>query len=221
MIEKRSTTLNRSVPNLLIATKWNPNIEGHCIDHISLLTVALATDVLLDGEWFLSDIFSTITQRVKQCIGLILIPPIYNAWDLQMRTRHKIAVIGLFLLGGFTTTTGILRLHFLSFAYASLKDPLFNDITCRPPSRLSYTITFTDLQFRQLRSCTLLVNRRDQCWRCERLHAHTSSAVRSLWRPSKQTLCRLRWVHLCSLVTCSYAGRERPSQTWYHDKSQS
>ena len=50
-----------------------------------------------------------------------------------MRTRHKIAVIGIFLLGGFTTITGILRLHFLSFAYASLKDPLFNDTACKSP----------------------------------------------------------------------------------------
>ena len=55
-----------------------------------------------------------------------------------MRTRHKIAVIQIFLLGGFTTITGILRLHFLSFAYASLKDPLFNDIVCKSPLRLLY-----------------------------------------------------------------------------------
>ena len=103
-----------------------------------LLRVALATDVVLDGKCFLSDIFSTITQRVKQCIGSILILPIYNVWKLQMRTRHKIAVIGLFLLGGFTTITGILRLHFLSFANASLKKPPFGDITCKSPSRFPY-----------------------------------------------------------------------------------
>lgn len=47
-----------------------------------------------------------------------------------MPTRQKIAVIAIFFLGGFTTITGILRLHFLSYAYASLKAPLFNDIAC-------------------------------------------------------------------------------------------
>jgi len=49
-----------------------------------------------------------------------------------MRTRHKVGVIGIFFLGGFTTITGILRLHFLSYAYASLKNPLFNDVACTP-----------------------------------------------------------------------------------------
>lgn len=49
-----------------------------------------------------------------------------------MRTRHKVGVIAIFLLGGFTTITGILRLHFLSYAYESLKDPLFNDVACMP-----------------------------------------------------------------------------------------
>ena len=47
-----------------------------------------------------------------------------------MRTRHKVAVIGIFFLGCFTTVTGIIRLHFLSYAYASLKEPLFNDVDC-------------------------------------------------------------------------------------------
>ena len=49
-----------------------------------------------------------------------------------MRTRDKVGVIAIFFLGGFTTITGILRLHFLSYAYASLKNPLFNDVACMP-----------------------------------------------------------------------------------------
>ena len=48
-----------------------------------------------------------------------------------MRTPQKVAVIGLFLLGGFTAITGIIRLHFLTYAYASLKHPLYNDVTCK------------------------------------------------------------------------------------------
>ena len=47
-----------------------------------------------------------------------------------MRTPQKIVVIGLFFLGGFTTIMGIIRLHFLTYAYASLKHPLFNDVAC-------------------------------------------------------------------------------------------
>ena len=64
---------------------------------------------------------------------MILVLPVYNVWKLQMRTRHKLAVIAIFLLGGFTTITGIIRLHFLTFAFGSLRDPLFSDVTCEIP----------------------------------------------------------------------------------------
>lgn len=67
--------------------------------------------------------------------GFILLLPIYNVWQLQMPIHRKLAVIGIFLLGGLVTITGIIRLHFLTLAYASLKDPLkdtlFNDISCK------------------------------------------------------------------------------------------
>lgn len=64
-------------------------------------------------------------------VGLILLLPVYNVWKLQMRTRRKIAVINIFLLGGFTTITGIIRLHFLSYAFAALGEPLFADVACK------------------------------------------------------------------------------------------
>lgn len=63
--------------------------------------------------------------------GLILLLPVYNVWKLQMRTRRKIAVVGIFLLGGFTTITGIIRLHFLNYAFAALGEPLFADVACK------------------------------------------------------------------------------------------
>ncbi|KAI4212892.1 MAG: hypothetical protein LQ351_004417 [Letrouitia transgressa] len=88
---------------------WEPKVKFHCINQIRLYTTALATDVVTDG--------------------LILLLPVYNVWKLQMRTPQKIVVTGLFLLGGFTTVTGIIRLHFLQYAYASLKQPTFNDVT--------------------------------------------------------------------------------------------
>ena len=65
--------------------------------------------------------------------GLILLLPIYNVWQLQMPIRRKLAVIGMFLLGGLVTITGIFRLHFLGAAYASLGRPRFSDVTCKPP----------------------------------------------------------------------------------------
>ena len=56
-----------------------------------------------------------------------------------MRTRHKIAVIGIFLLGGFTTITGILRLHFLPFAFDETPlDSAFDDLACKSPLKLLY-----------------------------------------------------------------------------------
>lgn len=69
---------------------------------------------------------------------MILLLPIYNVWKLHMRTHHKIAVIAMFLLGGFTTVTGIIRLHFLTYAFSSLRHPLFNDRPCRFPLHFSF-----------------------------------------------------------------------------------
>lgn len=74
---------------------------------------------------------------------MILILPIYNVWKLQMRTRHKISVIAIFFLGGFTTITGIMRLHFLTYAFSSLRDPLFSDVTCKF-LKTSHSIAATD-----------------------------------------------------------------------------
>ena len=48
-----------------------------------------------------------------------------------MPVYRRLAVIGIFLLGGLVTITGIMRLHFFTLAYASLKDPLFNDVSCK------------------------------------------------------------------------------------------
>ena len=74
-----------------------------------------------------------------------------------MRTPQKVIVIGLFLLGGFTTITGIIRLHFLTYAYASLKHPLYNDVTCESLSRLPFSRLIRMMR-RQFRTCILLVD---------------------------------------------------------------
>ena len=94
-----------------------------------LYRTALVTDVVTDGGFI--GLLPIASHCAKIFVGLILLLPVYNVWKLQMRTPQKIAVICLFFLGGFTTITGIIRLHFLTYAYASLKHPLFNDVTCR------------------------------------------------------------------------------------------
>ena len=53
--------LNRPVSCLPIAANWNPNLTAHCVDEIKLFTVALATDVVTDGEWALADISLAVT----------------------------------------------------------------------------------------------------------------------------------------------------------------
>lgn len=64
--------------------------------------------------------------------GFILLLPIPNVWKLQMSTRQKVTVVGIFFLGAFTTITGIIRLHFVTEAYASLDEQVFfNDIYCQ------------------------------------------------------------------------------------------
>ena len=55
-----------------------------------------------------------------------------------MPTRQKIAVLGIFLLGGFTTITGIIRLYFVLNAYPLLEESLFNDTQCKSRIRLLY-----------------------------------------------------------------------------------
>lgn len=83
-----------------------------------------------------------MTQREDK-IGLILLLPMYNVWKLHMRPRQKIAVIAIFLLGGFTTVTGILRLHFQNYGFSSPHHPLFNDETCKFLNT-SHSIAVTD-----------------------------------------------------------------------------
>ena len=96
-----------------------------------------------------------------------------------MRTPQKAIVIGLFLLGGFTTITGIIRLHFLTYAYASLKHPLYNDVTCKWLSRVSFSLLIRVMR-RQLRTSILLVDHRDKCWHSECLPASTATDLHSL-----------------------------------------
>ena len=50
-----------------------------------------------------------------------------------MPTARKLAVIFMFLLGGLVTVTGAIRLHFLTWAYASLQNPRYADVSCTLP----------------------------------------------------------------------------------------
>ena len=73
-------------------------------------------------------------QVLIDFIGLILLLPIYNVWGLQMPIQRKLAVIGIFLLGGLVVVAGGIRLYYLHRAYASIRHWQFDDFTCEHPS---------------------------------------------------------------------------------------
>ena len=120
--------LIRLVSCVPVSYQWDPNVSFHCVNQIVLFRTALVTDVVTDGG--LLNLLPIASYRAKTFVGLILLFPVSNVWKLQMRTPDKMAVIGIFFLGGFTTITGIIRLHFLTYTYASLKHPLFDDVSC-------------------------------------------------------------------------------------------
>ena len=60
---------------------------------------------------------------------MILALPVYNVWQLQMPLVRRISVIGIFLLEGFVTIVGIVRLVFLVGAFGALEDPT-DDMMC-------------------------------------------------------------------------------------------
>lgn len=129
-ISRNKAALNVLVSCMPISSQWDPTVAFTCVNQISLFTAALATDVITDGEMVITWICLDKANRSILCAGLILLLPIYNVWHLQMPTHRKVAVIFIFLLGGLVTITGIIRLHFLTLAYNSLEDHLFNDISC-------------------------------------------------------------------------------------------
>ncbi len=68
MIDQKLIALNRLVSCWPIAFEWNPNLDGKCVDQISLFTAALATDVITDGESILSKTLCghDSTRRIMQ-----------------------------------------------------------------------------------------------------------------------------------------------------------
>lgn len=51
---KMMILITGSVSCTIISSNWNPKTEHHCVDQITLFTVALATDVVTDGKWISS-----------------------------------------------------------------------------------------------------------------------------------------------------------------------
>ena len=70
------------------------------------------------------------TERYMCLLVLILSLPVYHVWKLQMPTKRKLCVIGIFLLGGLVTITGIIRLYYIQQTYALFRHPLWDDVTC-------------------------------------------------------------------------------------------
>ncbi|KZF23478.1 hypothetical protein L228DRAFT_238042 [Xylona heveae TC161] len=77
----------------------NPMAKGRCINTYAFF--------LANGG------LSVVTDFI------ILTVPLPMVWKLQMPTAQKLAVTGIFLLGGFVCIAGIVRLHFLSQMYVT------------------------------------------------------------------------------------------------------
>ena len=56
--------------------------------------------------------------------------PVYSVYKLQMPVYRKLAIIGIFLLGGLVTVTGIIRIHYLTLMYSALSRSTFDDVEC-------------------------------------------------------------------------------------------
>lgn len=73
-----------------IPRAWDLRIPGHCLN--------------LNALWIGNAIPNIITDAI------ILAMPIYPVWKLRMRRSQRIAVLGIFLLGGFVIIASIYRL---------------------------------------------------------------------------------------------------------------
>jgi hypothetical protein len=90
-----------------IEGNWSPTPIGKCVDFFKLYKSMVVSDVLLDG--------------------LVLIIPMYPVWQLQMPTRQKISVSGIFLLGGLVVLSGIFRIKAMFQALVFLPDRDYNE----------------------------------------------------------------------------------------------
>ena len=63
-----------------IEAAWNPAVEGHCINLSTVLVVGASMDIVTDF--------------------VILLLPMPQLWCLQVSTKQKIQLTGIFLLGG-------------------------------------------------------------------------------------------------------------------------
>lgn len=85
---------------------WDKQQPGHCIPN-ALILIGMTNGVLS----FVGDL-------------VILALPVPMIWSLQINIRRKIALNGIFLIGGFVCLTSIFR--FVALAHINTKD-----ITCK------------------------------------------------------------------------------------------
>ncbi|KAI9787990.1 MAG: hypothetical protein M1816_007294 [Peltula sp. TS41687] len=141
-----------------IASHWDPTIPFKCVDRIKLFTIALATDVITDA-------------------GILALPS-YNVWRLQMPTARKVAVLGIFLLGGLVTVTGIIRLHYVTRAYNALKNPRFTDVKYIYAPSFYWSVIETNVGV--LSACLPTMRPLYRAYRLDSLMHKTSGSLRNL-----------------------------------------
>lgn len=114
------------------------NFAG-CVNIKELLWATCISDIITDGiyphphllyqssQLLFLKIFPSLTFYNN--IGLILTLPWYRVWKLQMPMRRKVAVCGIFLLGGFVVLAGILR--FTEIVASTDSEETNLDFTCK------------------------------------------------------------------------------------------
>ncbi|KAL1969320.1 hypothetical protein VTN77DRAFT_9512 [Rasamsonia byssochlamydoides] len=90
-----------------VAKFWNDSLPGYCLDK--------------EGLWF-----SNSAMHILSDIIILLLPmPVLKS--LQLPTRQKVALMGVFALGGFVTVTTIIRLKFL-LVISESSDPTYDNV---------------------------------------------------------------------------------------------
>lgn len=117
----------RLVECVPVQANWDPTLSGKCINEPVAFTFGLVTDILTDGTLLPMPLMPP-GSRIPP--AMILALPVYNVWNLHMPIPRRLAVISVFLLGGFVTIAGVIRLVFLIGAFAALKNPT-DDISCK------------------------------------------------------------------------------------------
>ncbi|KAJ5820243.1 hypothetical protein N7474_005834 [Penicillium riverlandense] len=103
---------------LPVAKFWNPSGPGSCIDMVAFFRWNGVTNLILDV--------------------LVLCLPFPMAWRLQMTTRQKLILTGIFMLGGFVCIVSVMRIA--SFDFTEMYDPTWTGVNSSMYSSIEQSV---------------------------------------------------------------------------------